>query len=56
VVINDELEAALARIEAISSATRARLAGRVDAAAEAVANRCRRANAELARWKLSQGA
>ena len=56
VVINDELEAALARIEAISRATRARLAGGVDEAAEVIANRCRRANAELARWKVSQGA
>jgi guanylate kinase len=50
VVVNDELEAALARIEAIAAHERARLAGREDAAAAAVAARCRRDRAELGAW------
>lgn len=50
VIVNDELEAALARIEAVAAAERARLAGRVDAQAEAVAARCRRDVADLRAW------
>jgi guanylate kinase len=56
VVVNDELEAALARIEAIAASERARLAGREDAAAAAVAARCRRGVADLGGWKVLAGA
>jgi guanylate kinase len=56
VVVNDELEAALACIEAIVAHERARLAGRSDAAAEAVAQRCRRGQAEVGAWHLIHGA
>jgi len=55
VVVNDELEAALASIEAIVAHERARLAGRRDAAAEAVASRCRRGQAEGGAWHVFQG-
>jgi guanylate kinase len=50
VVINDELEAALRRIEAIAAAARARLAGLEDPAAEGVARACRRELIRLPQW------
>jgi guanylate kinase len=50
VVENDDLEGALARIEAIAAAERARLAGGRDAAAEAVAARCLRERNPLPQW------
>jgi guanylate kinase len=53
VVVNDVLEEALARLDAIAAHERARLAGRRDAAAEAVASRCRRGVAETAGWSDS---
>lgn len=56
VVINDDLEAAFARIEAIVAHARAALAGRTDLAAAAVAQRCRRTVADLGGWKSAQGA
>jgi guanylate kinase len=52
VVVNDELEAALARIEAIAAHERAGLAGRSDPAAGAVAARCRRGQAEVGAWNV----
>jgi guanylate kinase len=51
VLINDDLEAALAQLEAIAAFERARLAGRVDPAAEAVARQCRRGVADVGAWK-----
>ncbi len=51
VVINDELDAALAQLEAIAAAERARLAGRREPAAEAVALRCRRGVVDVGAWK-----
>jgi len=56
VVLNDELEAALARIEAIAAHARADLAGLDDPAAAAVAARCRRGVADVGGWKVQQGA
>ena len=56
VVVNDDLEGALARIEAISAHARAGLAGRADQAAAAVALRCRRAVADLGGWNVPRGA
>lgn len=56
VVINDQLETALASLDAISAAARARLAGRRDEAAERLAATCRREAVSLACWELSQGA
>jgi guanylate kinase len=50
VVLNDELEAALARVAAISAAARARLAGREDPAAEALARACLRGAVRVAHW------
>ncbi len=50
VVVNDVLEDALARITAIAAHERARLAGARDAAAEAVAARCRRGSVAIAGW------
>ena len=50
VVINDELTGALARIDAIAAAERARLAGGRDPAAEAVAERCLRERIERLAW------
>jgi len=50
VVVNDELSGALARIEAIAAAERARLAGAVDPAAEAVAAGCLRERLSLSPW------
>jgi guanylate kinase len=51
VVVNDVLDGALGRIEAIVAAERARLAGGRDPAAEAAAERCRRGNAVLGPWE-----
>jgi guanylate kinase len=51
VVVNDELEAALRVIEAISACERARLAGREDAAAAQIAAPCRRGAADVAAWR-----
>jgi len=56
VVVNDDLEEALARIEAIAAHERAGLAGRADPAAAAVAARCRRGLAEVGSWKDLAGA
>jgi guanylate kinase len=56
VVVNDELEAALARIEAIAAHERARLAGRADPVAAAVAEGCRRGRADVGSWKDLEGA
>ena len=50
VVVNDELAAAQARLEAIAAHERARRAGRADAAAEAVAAACRKGEADLSPW------
>jgi guanylate kinase len=50
VVVNDDLPAALARIEAIAAAERARLAGGRDPAAEAVAEGCLRDRIERLAW------
>lgn len=51
VVINDDLEAALARLEAISAHERARLAGRADPAAREAAERCLRERVDVGAWK-----
>jgi guanylate kinase len=56
VVVNDELEAALARIEAIAAHERAGLADRVDPAASAVAAGCRRGHVDLGAWEGHAGA
>jgi guanylate kinase len=50
VVVNDEIEAALAQIVAIVLARRARLGGRIDAAAEHIAASCRRGVARIGDW------
>jgi guanylate kinase len=55
VVVNDVLEEALARLDAIAAHERARLAGRPDPAAEAVASRCRRGIAHGGDWSGSKG-
>lgn len=51
VVINDELEAALARLEAISAHERARLAGRAEPAAREAAERCLRERVDVGAWR-----
>jgi guanylate kinase len=51
VVVNDVVDVALAHLEAIAGAERARLAGRCDAAAEAVAARLLRGTATLEGWR-----
>jgi guanylate kinase len=56
VVINDDLERALAAVAAIAEAARARLGGREAAAAEAVARACRREVASLGGWRVTAGA
>jgi len=50
-VINDDLEAALARIEAIAASERARLAGGADPQSDAVARECRLGAVEVGAWK-----
>ena len=50
VVVNEELEVALAALQAIAAHERARRAGRTDAAAAAIAARCLRAVADLRAW------
>lgn len=50
VLVNDELEPALARLGAIVAGARARLAGNPDRAAEAVAERFRRGAQDLSPW------
>jgi guanylate kinase len=50
VVVNDALDAAKARIEAIVAHERARRAGRVDEEAAAVAASCLRSGAEVSAW------
>lgn len=49
-LINDDLEAAGARLDAIAAHERARLAGRVDEAARAVAEACLRERAAVGDW------
>lgn len=51
VVVNDEIDGALARLEAIASHERARLGGPRDPAASELAERCRRGRADVAGWK-----
>jgi guanylate kinase len=50
VLVNDELDAAQARLEAIAAHERARRTGRVDEAAAAVARGCLRTAADLRAW------
>ncbi len=50
VLVNDVLEDAVARLDAIVAHERARLAGREDAAAARVAARCRRGAVDLGAW------
>lgn len=49
-LVNDDLEAALARLRAIAAHERARLAGERDEAAAAVAESCRRERVDLSAW------
>ncbi len=51
VVVNDEVEAAFARLQAISRAERARRGAAVDPAAGALAEACRLDRADLAAWR-----
>jgi guanylate kinase len=55
VVFNDELDGALARIEAIAAHERARLAGLEDPAAAAVAAGCRRGVVDVGAWVSHAG-
>ena len=50
VVLNDAVEDALARLDAIAAAERARRAGRRDARAAALADACRRGGVDLRGW------
>jgi guanylate kinase len=50
VLVNDDLEGATARLQAISAAGRARSAGRRDPVAEAIADQARRERVDLAGW------
>lgn len=50
VLVNDELEAAQARLEAIAAHERARRAGRVDEGAAAIARKCLRGAADPGAW------
>ena len=50
VVLNDAVDDALARLDAIAAAERARRAGRRDVRAAALADACRRGGAELRGW------
>jgi guanylate kinase len=56
VVVNDDLEAALASIEAIAERERLRLADRVDPALDARIARFRREAADLGAWREHAGA
>ena len=51
VVVNDRIDAALARLQAISRAERARRGGPDDAGAAAIAEECRTARADLSSWR-----
>jgi guanylate kinase len=53
VLVNDDLEAALSRLELIVRAARARLAGRPDPEAEIVAAQCRRGVASTGSWRAA---
>jgi guanylate kinase len=50
VLVNDDLEGATVRLQAISAAGRARSAGRRDPAAEAIADQARRERVDLSGW------
>jgi guanylate kinase len=50
VLVNDVLEEAVARLEAIARYERTRRAGRVDAVSAAVAERCRRTAVDVSAW------
>ena len=50
VLVNDELDAALARLEAIAAHERAQRAGRADEQAAAIARKCLRSAADLHGW------
>src|SRR5512134_2151483 len=50
VIVNDRVEGALGRLDAIAASARARLAGGSDPAADAVAARCRRGAVDLGPW------
>lgn len=50
VLVNDELEAAHARLEAIVAHERARRSGRIDERAAAIARKCQREEADLRSW------
>jgi guanylate kinase len=50
VIVNDDLEAALERLSAISAHERARRGGSADPAAAAIAEGCRREAADLREW------
>jgi len=56
VLLNDEVEGALARLELIVEAARARLAGRPDLRAESAAAQWRREVAPCGRWRSAAGA
>jgi guanylate kinase len=56
VLLNDEVEQALARLEAIVAATRARLAGRPDLDAESAAAQWRREVAPCGSWRAAMRA
>jgi guanylate kinase len=51
VLVNDSLDAALARLEAIAGHERARRAGRADEQAAAIARKCLRSAADLHGWE-----
>ncbi len=50
VLVNDDLEAATARLQAIAGAARARAEGRRDAVAEPIADQARRDRVDLSGW------
>jgi guanylate kinase len=50
VLVNDDLDAAQARLEAIAAHERARRAGRVDEGSASIARKCLRAAADLRAW------
>jgi guanylate kinase len=51
VVVNDDVERALVRLDAIATHERARRGGAPDPAASAVAERCRRGAADVSAWR-----